>query len=87
MTDYRPILYHRAISIECLRVRRVINELGVDVEYRDILTSPKNRGELEQIAGKIHVPCLVLGGSVVAHTDQIIKYLRLRYGSEDQPRS
>jgi glutathione S-transferase len=79
MTDYRPILYHRTLSLESLRLRRVIAELRIDVELRDVLLSRRYRDEHEELGGT-SLPCLVLAGTVIEEIDEIVKYLRLRYG-------
>ena len=42
----------------CVKTRRAIHALGVDVELRDINKEIKHREELEQGGGRIKVPCL-----------------------------
>jgi len=82
--SYGPILYHHVLSWECARVRRVIRRLGVEVELREVILSPRYRQELRQVVGGVKVPCLVVAGTVICRADEIEKYLRLRYG--EQPR-
>jgi glutathione S-transferase len=81
MASYRPVLYHRVLSLRCARVRRAIRELGVEVELREVLLSRRNRQELLELAGRVQVPCLILPGTVLHEEDEIEKYLRLRYGT------
>jgi glutaredoxin len=85
MGAYRPILYHRVLSWKCARVRRTIRRLGLEVELRDVMLSPRHREELQQTAGDVEVPCLVIGGTIIHRADEIEKYLRLRYGERPQP--
>jgi len=42
----------------CVKTRRAIHALGVDVELRDINKDIKHREELEQGGGRVKVPCL-----------------------------
>ena len=80
MADYRPVLYHSHLSPECVRVRRALRSLGVEVDTRSVLLSRRNRDALRRIGGEVRVPCLVVSGTVVVEVDEIIKYLHLRYG-------
>ncbi len=80
MGKYQPVLYHRVLSWKCARVRRTIRELGVEVELREVMLSPRYREELRQAAGEVEVPCLVIADTVIRRADEIEKYLRLRYG-------
>jgi glutathione S-transferase len=80
MADYRPVLYHSQLSADCVRVRRALRCLGVEVDVRNVLLSLRHRAELRRIAGDTRVPCLVIAGTVVREPDEILKYLRLRYG-------
>lgn len=80
MADYRPVLFHSQLSADCLRIKRAIRELRVDVDIRSILVSRRHREELRGIAGSLRVPCLVVAESVVQGAEEIEKYLHLRYG-------
>jgi glutathione S-transferase len=80
MADYRPVLYHSQISPRCARVRRAIRHLEVEIDLRDILFSRRHRQELVEMIGEVRVPCLIVAGTPVCETDEIEKYLRLRYG-------
>lgn len=42
----------------CIKVRRVLRQLRLDLELRNISTSPANRLQLVQGGGKSMVPCL-----------------------------
>jgi glutaredoxin 2 len=64
----------------CVRVRRVINELGIPVAIRDTLRDPQARRELIEGGGRSMVPCLRIerGGEVswLYESLDIIDYLR-----------
>lgn len=83
MNNYGPILYTRALSLECARVVRAFRDLGVEFETKDVLVSRRNRGELQRLLdGQVRVPCLVLSDAVLTEPEAILRYLRLRYGDE-----
>ena len=42
----------------CIKTRRAIHALGVDIELRDINKNIKHREELQQGGNKVTVPCL-----------------------------
>lgn len=76
-----PVLYTNALSPDCVRVRREFKRLGVEVETRDVLVSRRNRGELSRLLdGQTRIPCLVLADELIAETEEIMRFLRLRYG-------
>jgi glutathione S-transferase len=82
MTDYRLVLYHSQLSPQCARVRRVLRQLEVEIDLRDVLFSRRHRRELVEMVGSVRVPCLVVAGTPVDEPDEIEKYLRLRYGDD-----
>ncbi len=42
----------------CVKTRRAIHSLGVDIELRDINKNIEHREELKQGGGRVKVPCL-----------------------------
>lgn len=60
-TDIKLTLYHYNSCPYCAYVRREIDKLGVDVEFRDIQKNASFRQELLQGGGKTQVPCLKIG--------------------------
>ena len=42
----------------CVKVRRAMKRLSLNIETRDAKNNPKYRAELESEGGKIKVPCL-----------------------------
>jgi len=74
-------LYHFVSCPYCALVRRAIDELGVDVELRDIHQDPERRRELVDATGRQTVPCLRIeseDGSVrfLPESRDIVDYLR-----------
>lgn len=60
----------------CKRVLKVIDELGRnDIEIKNIFQDG-NGEKLIEIGGKDQVPCLVIDGSPMYESGDIIKYLR-----------
>lgn len=68
----------------CVKTRRAIHKLGVDIELRDINKDPQHRQALEQGGGRIKVPSLRIeeAGEVkwMYESGDIINYLRERVG-------
>ena len=69
----------------CVRVLRVIDELGIDVELRDIFTDPSFGDELSHARGRTTVPVLLCtspDGSLrwMPESRDIVSYLRRRFG-------
>ena len=74
-------LYHFFSCPFCAIVRRAIDELGVDVEMRDIHESSGRRRELIEATGRQTVPCLRIdsedGSAQWLHESrQIIEHLK-----------
>ena len=51
-------LYHYQSCWYCMKVRRVIDELGIDVELRDVRRDPTHRADLLEARGRGTVPVL-----------------------------
>ncbi len=66
----------------CVKTRRAVHALGVDLELRDINKDPENRADLEQGGGRVKVPCLRIeqDGDVqwMYESSDIIEYLQGR---------
>jgi len=54
-----------------------MEENGINVDTRDTLT-PGNQNDLVSIGGRKQVPCLVINGSAMYESDDIIAYLNER---------
>lgn len=77
-------LYHYMACFFCVRVRQVIEQLGLDIELRDILRNPAFREELQANGGRKTVPCLRIeqgDGEVIwlYESRDIIHFLRTHF--------
>ncbi|MEM6926303.1 MAG: glutathione S-transferase N-terminal domain-containing protein [Myxococcota bacterium] len=85
-TEERLALYHFDGCPFCLMVRATIEELGIDVELRNIRTDPERLDELVAARGRATVPvlqCTSADGMVrwMPESRDIVRYLRERFGS------
>ncbi len=69
----------------CVRVRRAIDELGIEVELRDIHADRKFRGELRDARGRTTVPVLQITSADgeerwMPESADIVRYLQATYG-------
>jgi len=68
----------------CIRTRRAIHALNINIEFRDAQNDPKYRQELLAEGGAIKVPCLRIEekGKVIwmYESADIITYLNKRFG-------
>jgi len=66
----------------CVKTRRAIHQLNVNIEARDINKNPMHREQLELGGGRVKVPCLRIeeGDDVrwLYESDEIIKFLTMR---------
>lgn len=77
-------LYQYAACPFCVKTRRAIRRLGLNIELRDARNNPQYRAELEQRGGKQQVPCLRIedpNGSVswLYESGDIIDFLQKRF--------
>ncbi len=78
-------LYHFEGCPYCSRVRRVIDELGIDVELRDIFENRTYLKELSKARGRRTVPVLRIIGTDgeerwMPESADIVRYLQATYG-------
>lgn len=78
-------LYQYLACPFCVKTRRAIRRLGLDIETRDALHDPEYRKELEEQGGKQQVPCLKIthdDGHIewLYESSDIIQYLETRFG-------
>ena len=83
--DEKLALYYFQGCPYCIRVQRTIEQLGIEVEMRDIFADPKYRGELIEARGRTTVPvlhCTAPDESVrwMPESRDIIHYLRSKFG-------
>ncbi len=77
-------IYQYAACPFCVKTRRAIRRLGLNIELRDAKDDPHYRQELEQQGGRQQVPCLRIegeDGSVtwLYESSEIIAYLQKRF--------
>ena len=79
-------LYHFPACPFCIKVRRAMQRLSLDVELRNAQHSGEHRETLQEEGGRVKVPCLRIAeddGSVrwLYESDEIIAYLNRRFGA------
>lgn len=76
-------LYHFRTCPYCLRTRRTINHLNIDIPLRDIHRDASAYDELLAGGGRQTVPCLRIGDGArptwLYESDAIIRYLKQRF--------
>ena len=79
-------IYHFKQCPFCVRTRRTIRRLGLNIETRDARNDPQWSSELVNQGGRYQVPCLRVvkeDGSIdwIYESDNIIGFLDQRFGS------
>jgi glutaredoxin len=80
----RLALYHFPACPFCIKVRRVMQRLSLDIELRNAQPAGPYREELQNEGGRVQVPCLRIEGDDgspgwLYESDAIIEYLRQRF--------
>ncbi|WP_024326077.1 glutathione S-transferase N-terminal domain-containing protein [Thioalkalivibrio sp. AKL19] len=80
-------LYHFPACPFCIKARRAMQRLSLDIELRNAQAAGPWREELQNDGGRLQVPCLRIeedDGSVrwLYESDAIIRYLRDRFDPE-----
>ena len=83
-------LYQFQLCPFCVKTRRTIHRLGLNIETRDARNNPKWHQELINEGGRYQVPCLRIvedDGSVawMYESDRINDYLQARFGQDNNP--
>lgn len=72
----------------CMKTRRALRRLSLNIELRDAKDDAEHREALVQQGGKLQVPCLRLrkeeGDQWMYESEEIIEYLESHYGRESQ---
>ena len=74
-TSAHLALYKSDTCGYCMRVLRVIDQLGVQVELRDVQTDRAWRADLAKRTGRTTVPCLVINEEPMFESADIIAWL------------
>jgi len=80
------LLYQFRTCPFCIKVRKELSRLSLNIEKRDALKDPAARADLLENGGAIKVPCLRIPSEHGAYTwlyesDDIIAYLRERFAA------
>jgi glutaredoxin len=80
------VLYQYRTCPFCIKVRKELKRLSLNIEKRDALKDPAARADLQENGGEIKVPCLRITNEHGKHTwmyesDDIIAYLRERFAA------
>lgn len=75
-------LYQFSACPFCIKVRKEIARLGLNIEKRDAQHHAVHRQQLATAGGKIKVPCLRINdGQWLYESDNIIDYLRQQFAA------
>ena len=79
-------LYHFPTCPFCLKTRRVIRRLSLDIELRNAHTDPTHRAALIAGGGKFQVPCLLINAgdghqTWLYESDAINAWLKREFGA------
>ncbi|NLY21177.1 MAG: glutaredoxin [Tissierellia bacterium] len=69
-------LYYMERCPFCIKVRKFMEENGIEVEMVDINADPKNKENLVTLGGKVQVPCLDLNGTALYESGDIIQWFK-----------
>ena len=78
------VLYQFRTCPFCIKTRRAIKRLSLNIEIRDAQRNDANREQLLQGGGQIKVPCLMVndekkGPTWMYESNDIIEYLQTRF--------
>ncbi|MCI7774859.1 MAG: glutaredoxin [Enorma sp.] len=59
----------------CRKVLSYMERQGIEIPLRDITANPNDRSTLQNVGGKVQVPCLFIDGKPLYESDDIIAYL------------
>jgi len=81
------VLYQLYACPFCVKTRRAIRRLNLDMEIRNVQTGSSYRQELEQGGGKIQVPCLRVQNNNediwMYESSDIIEYLKTEFSVDN----
>ncbi|RME21085.1 MAG: glutaredoxin [Deltaproteobacteria bacterium] len=70
------VLYKFDSCPYCRRVLRTLDELAVEVDLRDTLQDRHHGTALFELTGRTQVPCLVIDGTPLFESSDIVDWLR-----------
>lgn len=60
----------------CRKVLSYMERQGIEIPLRDITANSSDRSTLQNVGGKVQVPCLFIDGKPLYESDDIIAYLK-----------
>lgn len=80
-------LYHFDTCPYCLRVRRALDDLGIEVELKNVQTDPQAHATLVEATGRATVPVLYLHQEQtwMPESGDIVRFLYAQFGNGRKP--
>jgi glutaredoxin 3 len=75
------VLYQTEWCPYCARVREAMTDLLLDYRIVNVPRSHADRDEVKRISGQTGIPVMVDGDVVLDDDDEIIPYLRKKFGT------
>ena len=84
-------LYYHQLSPKCIKTRRLVEQLNIPLEFRDIRKCQVHRDDLLSGMGEFKVPCLKIAddGKIawLDDHDSILSYLMEKFGDKSNASS
>ena len=74
------VLYQAEWCPYCARVRAAMTDLGLDYQTVNVPRDHGSRKEVQEVSGQTGIPVMVDGEVVMDDDDDIIPYLKKKYG-------
>lgn len=78
-TEYKLTLYQFDACPFCIKVKNYLSENTINIPIKNTMTDPNTAAELIKIGGKTQVPCLVINGTALYESDDIIDWFEKNY--------
>ena len=69
-------LYYQQACPYCQKVLDYMKENSIDLPLRDINKNIEFRSELQELGGKMQVPCLIVDNESIFESDKIVQWLK-----------
>ena len=73
------ILYLTPWCPFCVKVKNYLKRRGIEIAEKDTSSDPQARNELVSLTGRTQVPCLVIDGSPLLESNDIIQWFEDNY--------
>ncbi len=70
------VLYHGDTCRYCIKVRDFLDKEGIEIPQKEVWNNPEFFEELYAVSGRTQVPCLVINGTPMLESDDIIKWFK-----------